>query len=336
MPENRKKFLSVSVNSKGKRQVDFDTGLADADHDKRIKVMVEVEDVVTTEEERDCSDVDLVDKTVETQFKRATWTFSRVTPFWIAWFLSFFLSAAGEPTTVSGKQKHPLTRSSSDDLASFSFVDCFEDDTTTAEKYIGHKVESISIQINRRKKITMTIVTIGKFETEMIADFDLPECETPPALNASECTVLINGVDRTELFWQMGLTLNNNAPTGEDAFPWAGADIAFVERGDQPSYSLTPQMLVKKGHAVHTAAANRTKVPIVVQFGSPSDEHVILTFPNTYLELNPRWRQFVGSLNQYSTLIDATPMKDSVLQTPLKADAYLDQTEQFLLDGTEV
>lgn len=330
MSQNRKKFLSVSVNSKGKRQADFDTALADADIDKRIKVTVEVEDVVGTEEERDCSDVDLVDKTVETQFKRATWTFSRVTPFWIAWFMSFFLSAAGEPTTVSGKQKHPLTRSVSDDLASFSFVDCFEDDLATAEKYIGHKVESISIQMNRRKKITMTVVTVGKYTTAMVADFDLPECETLPALKAAECTVLINGVDRTELFWQMGLTLNNNAPTGEDAFPWAGVDISVVERGDQPAYNLTPQLFVKKGHAVHTAALNRTKVPVVVQFGLTANEHVILTFPNTYLELNPRWRQFVGELNQYSTLIDATPMKDATLGTPLKADAYLTQTEQFL------
>ena len=330
MSLNRKKFLSVSVNSKGKRQTDFDTPLADAAIDKRIKVTVEVEDVIVTEEERDCSDVDLVDKTLETQFKRATWTFSRATPFWIAYFISFFLSAAGAPTTVSGKQKHPFTRSVSDDLAAFSFVDCFEDDLATAEKYIGHKVESISIQMNRRKKLTMTVVTVGKFETEMITGFDLPECETLPALKAAECTVLINAVDRTELFWQMGITLNNNIATGEDAFPWAGVDIAIVERGDQPSYSLTPQLLVRKGHAVHTAAANRTKLPVVIQFGLTANEHVILTFPNTYLELNPRWRQFVGELNQYSTLIDATPMKDETLGTPLKCDAYLTQTEAFL------
>ncbi len=80
----------------------------------------------------------------------------------------------------------------------------------------------------------------------------------------------------------------------------------------------------------HTAAKTRQKQPIVIQFGLTANEHVILTFPNTMLELNPRWRQFVGELNNYSTLIDATPMKDATLKTPLKCDAFLTQTEALL------
>jgi hypothetical protein len=337
MSVNRKKFLTISVNSKGKRQVDLNTPLDDTDFDKRIKVQVEVEDVVTTEEDRDCSDIDLVDKTVETQLKRVTWTFPSVTPHWISLMMAFFCGAAGEPTASGGKQLHPLTRSVSDDLPATGFVDCFEDNVATAEKYSGNKVESISIQIPRRKNVTMTVVTVGRFTTDMIADFELPECENLPALKGYQCKLLINGVDYTSLLWQCGLTLNNNMPTGEDAFPNSGGtDIEVLERGDQPSYSIAPQLLVRKGHTLHTAAANRTKVPVVVQLGLDAGERVVLTFPNVYLELNTKWRQFVGELNQYSTLIDATPMKDAVLKTPLKADAYLDQTEQLLLDGTEV
>lgn len=332
MSANRKKFLSISVNSKGKRQVDLATPLADAAFDKRIKCEVEVEDVVTTEDDRDCSNVDLVDRTVETQLKRVTWTFSRVTPFWIGYFLAFFLGAAGAPVTVSGKQKHPLTRSLSDDLPATGFVDCFEDDAATAEKYSGQKVESISITIPRRKNVTMTVVTVGRFATSAVANFALPECETLPALKGYQCKLLINGVDYSSLLWTCGITLNNNMPTGEDAFPNSGGtDIEVLERGDQPSYTLAPQILVRKGHVLHTAAKNRTKVPVVVQFGEDASEHVVLTFPNTYLELNSRWRQFVGELNQYSTVIDATPMKDAVLKTPLKADAYLDLETQLLL-----
>ncbi|HEX8637739.1 MAG TPA: hypothetical protein VF692_06740, partial [Pyrinomonadaceae bacterium] len=194
----------------------------------------------------------------------------------------------------------------------------------------------ISIQIPRRKNVTMTVVTVGRFTTEMIEDFELPDCENLPALKGYQCKLLINNVDYTSLLWQCGLTLNNNMPTGEDAFPNSGGtDIEVLERGDQPSYSIAPQLLVRKGHTVHTAAKNRTKVPVVVQLGLDADEHVVLTFPNVYLELNSRWRQFVGELNQYSTVIDATPMKDQALKTPLKADAYLTQTEQLLLDGTE-
>jgi hypothetical protein len=329
MSVNAKKFLSVSVNSTGKRQADLSTALAD--FDKRIKVTVEVEDVVTTEEERDCSDVDLVDKTVEATLKKATWTFDRVNVFWISYFIAFFLGAASLPVTAGSRKKHTLTRSLSDDLAAFGFVDCFEDDLTTAEKYIGFKVDSISIQINRRKKITMTMTTIGRFATAAVADFELPECETPAALKCSDVKLLIGGVDRTDLLWQLGINLNNVMPTGDDCFPVVGTELQVLERGKQPAYTLAPQLLVRKGHAVHTAAKNRTKTPVVVQFGADADEHLVLTFPNTYLELNSKWRQFVGELEQYSTVIDATPMKDGGLQTPLKAEAYLDQTTQLLL-----
>lgn len=331
MSQNRKKFLSVSVNSIGKRQADLTTAIADADFDRRIKVSVEVEDVVTTEVDRDCSEVDIVDKTVETQMKKCTWTFSRVTPFWIGYFIAFFLSAAANPVVSSGKQKHALTRSLSDDLAALGFVDCFEDDLATAEKYVGQKVESIDIEIPRRKNVTMTMVTYGLFNTEMITDFELPECETPPALKGHQCKLFIDGIDYTLLLWKCGISLKNNMVTGEDAFPNTDTtDIGVLERGDQPSYTLSPQLLVRKGHVAHTAAKNRTKVPVVIQLGLDAEDHTILTFPNVYLELNARWRQFVGELNQYSTLIDATPMKDAVLKSPLKADAYNSQTEAFL------
>lgn len=336
MSQNRKKFLSISVNSKGKRQVDLGTALDDGDFDKRIKCEVEVENVITTEDDRDCSDVDLVDRTVETQLKKVTWTFSRVTPFWIGYFLAFFLGAAGEPVASGGRQQHPLTRSLSDDLPATGFVDCFEDDTATAEKYSGQKVESISFTIPRRKNVTMTVTTVGRFATNAVVDFELPECETLSALKGYQCKVLINGVDYSSLLWTCGVTLNNNMPTGEDGFPNSGGtDIEVLERGDQPSYSIAPQLLVRKGHVVHTAANNRQKQPVVVQFGEDAAEHVVLTFPNTYLELNSKWRQFVGELNQYSTLIDGTPMKDATLKTPLKADAFLNQSEALLLDGTE-
>lgn len=331
MSQNRKKFLTASVNSAGKRQSDLVTPLADNLFDKRIKVSVEVDDVVTVEDERDCSDVDLVDRSVETQLKRATWTFTKVTPFWVAYFLAFFLGAAGAPVTSGSKKLHALTRSLSDDLAAFGFVDCFEDDPSTAEKFSGHKVESIEITIPRRKNVTMTVVTIGRYGTNAVADFDLPDCETLPALKGYQCKIKINGVDYTELLWTFGISLKNNMPTGEDNFPNTNTtDIAVIERGDQPAYTLAPQLLVRKGHTVHTAAKNRSKQPVVVQFGPDAGENVILTFPNTYLELNSRWRQFVGELNQYSTLIDGTPMKDATLGTPLKADALLDQTTAFL------
>lgn len=331
---NRRKFLTVSVNSDAKRQTNLTTGLANALHNKRIKVTVEVEDVIQQTEERDCGDVDLVDKTIDSQFKRATWTFAKVTPFWLAWFTAFFLSASGEPEETgedTGIFEQPFTRSVSDDLAAFSFVDCFEDELSTAEKYIGHKVESITININRRQNVTMTVVTVGRFETAAVADFDLPDCENLPALKAHQCKILINNVDYTQLLWQMGITLNNNMPTGDDAFPFSGTDIQSLERGDQPAYSLSPQFVIKKSHALFTLAKNRSKDDIVVEFGDQPNNKFILTFPNTFFELNSNWRQFVGEINKQSVLIDATPFKDEALEAPLKADYFGSNDTQFLL-----
>lgn len=330
--QNRQKFLTVSVNEAGKRQSNLSTGLANADHDKRIKVTVEVEDVLTTEQDRDCQDVDLVDETVDTRLKRATWTFAKITPFWVAWFLAFFLGAAAEPDEDGDLNLHALTRSASDDLPAFSFVDCFEDLVSTAQKFIGHKVESISIQFPFRQYLTMTVVTTGRFDVTDVVSFDLPDCENLKGTKSYDCKILIDGVDYSALLYALTITLNNNMPiTPEDNFGFVGQDLQVLERGDQPSYTLSPQFLIKKGHALHTLAKNRTKKPVVVQIGADDSERVVMTFPNVLLALNARWRQFVGQLRQPSTVIDATPMKDETLGAPLKADAYLESETQFLL-----
>lgn len=332
----RKKILSSVINSTGKRQTGISTALADTDLDKRIAVEIEIEDVVTTEEDRDCSDVDLVDKTVNTRLKRANWNFKRITPFWAAYFTAFLLGAAANPVddVPSGKKKHALTRSLSDDLPALTFGDVFEALAgAVARKFVGHKVESIKIDFQNRQKVTMQMVTVGRFETEDMTDFDVPDCEILPALKTQDCKILVNGVDVTNKIWSVSINLANNIPTGEDAFAFAGEDVEFLERGDQPAYSLSLQIVEDRNDTNYALAAARTKVPVVIQLGADAGEHTIYTFPNTLLELNSRWRQFIGQLNRSSVVIDATPMKDATLGAPLKCDGFLTQTTALLLDS---
>lgn len=325
------KQLFHQFSGTGKRQVDIDTSVADADIDKRRKVTVSIEDVITGETIYDCSEQDIFDETVDGRLKRFTFAYSVCTAQEIAFWLAFQLGAAAAPVLAGAKQKHSLSRSTGDDLPHFSYVRGYEDSNEVASKFSGLTSESLKIDLNRRKRVTMNATALGRFLPEAVSGaFEIAECENPPSLHGRDCRLVIDGVNNTPDLYVASLSLNNNIPTGDDAFAYDGIDVQTLQRGDKPTYSLSAQILGSRTDALYTKAQSRLKKPVILQLGADADDHVIVSAPTTMLKLASAYLPFIGELNRSAISLDLSPHRDSVLGAPLKADAYLAQTEAFL------
>lgn len=328
----RKRFIAVS--GIGMRQTDMGTPLAQADVDVRDNCTIEISDVRTRETVYDCAGQDIFDETVESQLKRVTITYASVTAQILSRWTAYFLGASAAPVTSGSKKLHAMTRSSSDDLPKTGFVSGFEDDTVSEPQlYQDFVVDSLNINLNRRKNVTLTVVLVGNFTSTDTEDFVIPVCSNLPALKSKDCKITINSVDYTDDLWQLGIQLNNNVPVGDDAFPFDGVDVETLERGEKPTYQLTPQILGYRGDTLFANAESEAVQSVVVQLGLDAADKLVFTTPSTKLKLAGTPTVFVGELNRTAISIEATPHKNEGLGSPIKADATLDQTSAFLLDS---
>ncbi|HEX8248968.1 MAG TPA: hypothetical protein VF599_12395 [Pyrinomonadaceae bacterium] len=238
-------------------------------------------------------------------------------------------TAAVAVTTPGANKFHAATRSTDDALAKTSIGCGYEGNTVDPEKFYNCVVESIVITLNRRKVVTVEVVLLGRFTPSDMDSFDVPDCENLPALKGAECLVKVDGEFLREEFWNATITLNNQVPTGDDAFPFSGTEVATLERGDKPTYPISMQVLGSEGDAVHTLCKDGTKAPIEFLLGLPGNR-ASLIFPNVLLKFASNPKVYVGELRRSAIAIDANPHKDATLGTPLKAEGYLDQTSAFL------
>ena len=238
-------------------------------------------------------------------------------------------TAAVNTTTPGGNKYHAATRSTDDQLAKSSMGCGWENNTDDPKKYRDLVVDSIVINFNRRRLLTVEVVLIGRFTPAEMDGFTVPDCVIPDGIKGSECVAVINSSYKREEFWSGTVTLNNAVPTGDDAFPFTGTEIANLERGDKPTYPIAMQILGSGRDTVGALVEDETKVPITFHFGNPGNR-CSLVFPNVLMKFASNPIQYVGDRNRSAHNIEATPHKDETLQAPLRAEAYLDQTAQFL------
>jgi hypothetical protein len=233
-------------------------------------------------------------------------------------------------TQAGGNKYHAAVRSTDDQLAKTSYG-CGYDSVTAAdpEKYFDQIVQSVSFTYNRRRRLSAVVTLSGRFTPADMESFEAPECVNPRGIHGRDCRIKINGSFLTKEFWSGTVTLNNESPTGDDAFPDDDIEIQEQQRGDQPRYPISMQILGSKGDTIDNLLTARAKVPIEFHLGKPGDRcSVILPQVKLWRASNPR--PYVGELNRSAHGIDAIPHKDGTLKAPLRAEAYLDQTEQFL------
>jgi hypothetical protein len=431
----RLKRAYYAFSSIFKRQVDFDTPLADADLDERHNCTVTFEDVVQEETIYDCAGEDIFDQAVEAQLKRVTLNYAAITPQrlfgWITMLLGAVAAPTGTPanevqtatdanidggaaplsfdfegktgttpaiafdavaatfqsalealdsigegnvsvsgtlatglavtfqgdlakanvplitfgvgytdggspvtpvfvqTTPGANEYHAATRSTDDQLPKTSCGVGYENNTANPLKYRSLVAESISIVFNRRRNVTATIVLLGRFTPAEMSGFTEPDCLNLPALKGRDCKIKVNGSYLSEEFWTATINLNNQVPTGDDAFPFDDEEVSNFERGDKPTYPISMQILGSEGDTIGELCRTRTKVDVEFLLGNPGDR-CSLIFPNTLMKFASNPRVYVGDLNRSAHAIDAVPHKDATIGAPVRAEAYLDQTDAFL------
>jgi hypothetical protein len=232
-------------------------------------------------------------------------------------------------TTAGGNKYHAATRSTDDALAKTSMARGYEGNADNPEKFYNLVVESITITINRRKLVTVEVVCLGRFTPDEMTGFTEPECETLPGIKGANCKIKVNSAYLIEEFWSATITLNNQPPTGDDAFPFSGIEVSNFERGDKPTYPITMQVLGSGRDTVGALIEDETKVPIEFLMGLPGNR-ASLIFPNVLMKFASNNPVYVGDAKRSAHAIDASAHKDATLHAPLRAEAYLDQTMQFL------
>lgn len=239
-------------------------------------------------------------------------------------------TAAVVQTTAGANKLHALTRSTSDDLAHFSIGTGYDNaGAANPDKMRDLTAESLTITLNKRKNVTLSVTAVGNFQMEDLVAFTVPACENLPAMKGRDCRLKVNGNWITEDLWQATVTLNNSIPTGDDAFPFDDENVSVLERGEKPTYAMSMQILGSKGDDEHTLAKNETKVAIEAHLGKPGDRASIY-FPNTLMKFATNPTPYVGELQRSALGIEATPHKDATIGTPLRAEANIDQTTAFL------
>lgn len=233
-------------------------------------------------------------------------------------------------TQAGGNKYHAATRSTDDSLPKTS-MGCGYDSATAADphKYRDLVVESVVINLARRKNVTATIALLGRFTPEEMAAFTAPECENLPALKGRDCEIIIDSTYLADEFWQGTINLSNQVPTGDDLFAFDDVEISNPERGDKPTYTISMQVLGSEGDTIGELCRTRDKVSVEFRLGKPGDR-ANLIFPETLLKFASNPRVFVGERNRSAHAIDAVPHKDATLLAPMRAEAYLDQTATFL------
>lgn len=239
-------------------------------------------------------------------------------------------TAVAATTTQGANKYHASTRSTDDQLVKISFGCGYEGNVSEDPlKFYNQAVESITINIQRRKLVTAAVVLVGRFTPSEMASYVVPACDNLPGLKGRYCKIKINGQYLGEEFWAGTITLNNAPPTGDDAFPFDDLEVSTLERGDKPTYPVSMQILGSEGDTLGELCRLESKVPVEFLLGKPGDR-CSLIFPNVKMKFQSNPRPYVGELNRSAHGIDAMPHKDATLLAPLRAEAYLDQTETFL------
>jgi len=232
-------------------------------------------------------------------------------------------------TQQGGNNYHAVSRSTDDSLPPFSFATGFESGTAAnPEEFRDFRVESVNITLPRRKNVGLTVVAVGRFTPEVLAGFAAPACNNVTALKTADCKARINGSWVGEDFWDGNITVNNNAPVGDDAFGFDSIEIQTVERGEKPTQNFNLQILGSKGDAVYTLCENESKVAVEIHLGRPGDRASIIA-GNTKLKFGTNRTQYVGEANRTAIQIEGTPHKNGS-SAPVRAEGYIDQPTAFL------
>lgn len=237
-------------------------------------------------------------------------------------------------TTAGAQNLHALTRSTSRVKQVFSFVMGYEDNTGTLEKYADYVCESFQPVANLSGDPGLTVTILGPWDYDSLEPtFTVPDCINPEPLRTEECKLVVDGAFQTQDLNSLSNTLNDNVPTDRlSAFPYDGIEVQNLRRGRQPTYNASASVFGISDAAVYQLANNeRTEDPVEViqHYGLPGNRFTLI-YPNAKVRFQGNREGFEGTVEWATINLEFVPFADG-LNPPVEAEAYLDQTAQFLV-----
>lgn len=250
--------------------------------------------------------------------------------------LPLMVGSGGMTVTASanGQQKfHAFTRSTARAKQLISFCLGWEDDDDRVEKYINAAVESLNLTLSLDGDVGLQVGIISPWDYDSILEeFDIPDCTNVDPLPVSDCRIQINSVWQSADINNLNVTLNDNVPTDRiSAFAFDGIEIQSLRRGTQPAYSFNLGVFGSEVDSIYGLAHDeRTQdpVPVVFHFGMPGNRCSWL-FDETKLRFQSDPLGQAGAENVSVIQLEGIPYKNGTA-APFDAEAYIDQTAQFL------
>lgn len=238
--------------------------------------------------------------------------------------------------TAGDQNFHALTRALSRVKQRFTFVLGYEDNTGTLEKYDDYVCETFQPGSSLSSDPSLTVSIVGPWDYDSLEPtFDVPDCVNPDPLRTEDCKLEVNGAFQTQDLNSLTNNLNDNVPVDRlSAFAYDGIEVQALVRGKQPNYSSTASVFGIQDAAVYILAENeRTQAPVnVIQhYGLPGNRFSLI-YPNAKVRFQNNRGTFVGAAEFSAINIEIVPFVDGV-NPPIKAEAYLDQTTQFLVSS---
>jgi hypothetical protein len=133
------------------------------------------------------------------------------------------------------------------------------------------------------ERIKASVVFQGNGSPEAVEGFDFGDCTTSVPMRFSDGAFELNNIDRMNDLRNIEFSYSNKLLADEDPFTAASVDIARMERDDMRDNVFTFTIFGEPGDALHLAAINYEKMPLMWQIG-PNTNGIQLIAASTILK----------------------------------------------------
>lgn len=213
---------------------------------------------------------------------------------------------------TNGENKlHLITRQDDDTPVQFSLVEGFEDETDGTKLYKNLVMDSYTVNITRRGKMSLTVVAYGDPDGEVLTGFVIPECETVEPISAKDTRLLVGAEYITGDLRELTYVESNNIDVSEDALRFDDPTPDQLKMGD-PTANLNALILGSPTADMFEFAEDENNAfdNFALALGRPGERLTIIS-PNAQFRLDDNLIEFVGTRNVSAFRLLARPVPDA-------------------------
>lgn len=237
--------------------------------------------------------------------------------------------------TNGANKLHLITRSTDETPVQFSLIEGFDGETNGIKRYKNLVLGDYTVAINRRGKMSITVVAYGDPTPEILSGYSIPACDNPAPVKAKDTRIYVGSpIDDyiTGDFRELTYTESNNIDVSEDALRFDDITPDQLESGD-PTASLNALILGSPTSELYAFAEdeNEAFAPFTLSLGRPGERLSIIA-PNAQFRLDDGLIEFVGTRNRSAFRVIARPSPDGS-NVVTRGEYHGAFTGQFLLSS---